>query len=353
MELKQQLDQLHNRVHGIKAQITTEEATKNAFIMPFIQLLGYDIFNPTEVVPEYTADIGTKKGEKVDYAIMKENQPIIIIECKHWNENLDNHNSQLNRYFNVVKARFAILTNGIQYLFFTDLEKSNIMDSKPFLEINLDELKDQNIKELQKFQKEHFSIDNILSSASSLKYIQSIKKEFEKEIENPSTELTKLLVGKFFDGIITSKRLESFSEYTKIALKSSINDKINKRLQSALSKEEVVQGEIQNNVTELIDTEESKVITTEEELEGFQIIKAILRREIETSKIAYRDTQSYFGILYDDNNRKPICRLYLDGKQKRVEIFDENKESIKHDIESIDDLYQYQDEYLKVAMSYE
>ena len=153
MDLKTKLAELHNRVDNLKDNITTEEATKTAFIMPFIQILGYDIFNPIEVVPEFTADLGTKKGEKVDYAILKDGHPIIIIECKHWKENLNSHSSQLHRYFNVTKSRFAILTNGIKYEFYTDLEKSNIMDSKPFMEINLDELKEANIKQLVKFQK--------------------------------------------------------------------------------------------------------------------------------------------------------------------------------------------------------
>ena len=121
MELKTKLEQLHQRVDNLKEQIQTEEATKNAFIMPFIQILGYDIFNPIEVIPEFVCDIGTKKGEKVDYMIMKDGEPILVIECKHWKENADAHNSQLHRYYHVSKARFGILTNGIIYNFYTDL----------------------------------------------------------------------------------------------------------------------------------------------------------------------------------------------------------------------------------------
>ena len=117
MELKLKLEQLHQRVNGLKDQIQTEEATKTAFVMPFIQILGYDIFNPTEVVPEFIADIGTKKGEKVDFVIKKEDEPILIIECKNWKENADAHNSQLHRYYHVSKARFGVLTNGIIYNF--------------------------------------------------------------------------------------------------------------------------------------------------------------------------------------------------------------------------------------------
>ena len=348
MDLKQKLNDLHNRVDRLKDSITTEEATKNAFVMPFIQILGYDVFNPVEVVPEYTADIGTKKGEKVDYAIMKDGNPIIIIECKHWKENLDRHNSQLHRYFNVTKSRFAILTNGLEYEFYADLEKTNIMDSKPFLYFNINDLKDTNINELSKFHKNTFDLDKILVSANSLKYIKAIRNEFEKEIENPSDKLTKLLVSRFYDGVFTSKRLDSFKDYTKKAIKTSINDVINSRLKSAITKEEEEQEQ-----DEVIENQEvSKINTTQEELDAYQIVKAILRKEIPSDKISYRDTQTYFGILYDDNNRKPICRLYLEGRLKRIQIFDENKNSFKYELESIDDIYNFSTKLLDVAVSY-
>ena len=125
MDFKDQIKQLGERVLKLKDQIATEEATKNAFIMPFIQSLGYDVFNPIEVVPEYITDIGTKKGEKIDYAIFKENNPTILIECKHWAQNLNLHDGQLLRYFHVSKAKFGILTNGITYKFYTDLVEPN------------------------------------------------------------------------------------------------------------------------------------------------------------------------------------------------------------------------------------
>ncbi|MCT4665655.1 MAG: type I restriction enzyme HsdR N-terminal domain-containing protein [Flavobacteriales bacterium] len=344
MELKQKLNNLHERVDNLKAQITTEEATKNAFVMPFLQILGYDIFNPIEVVPEFTADLGTKKGEKVDYAIMKDGQPIIIIECKHWKEKLDSHASQLHRYFNVTKSRFAILTNGVKYEFYTDLEKSNIMDSKPFLEINLDKLKDNNVKQLIKFQKENYNQNDILNSASSLKYIKALRVEFEKELESPSDELTKILVKRFFDGKLNSNRLENFKEYLASAIKSSINDTINNRLHKALS--------TQAEKEEEISIEDSKINTTEEELEGFQIVKAILRQKISSNQIAHRDTQSYFGILFEDNNRKPICRLYVEGERKRIGLFDEDKKEIKHDIDSIEDIYKFSELLLATTEMY-
>lgn len=233
-ELKGKLEQLYNRVESLKDQINTEEATKNAFIMPFLQILGYDVFNPTEVIPEYVADIGTKKGEKVDYVIKKDDQVVIIIECKHWKENINAHNSQLHRYYHVTDARFGIITNGIVYDFFTDLEKPNIMDNNPFLTVNLANLKDSTIKELVKFTKATFSIDNILESAEALKYVRALKNEFEKEIQEPSDDFIKLLARRFFDKQITAGRLEIFRGYLKRAMTSYFNDSINTRLKTAL-----------------------------------------------------------------------------------------------------------------------
>jgi len=356
MELKTKLEQLHQRVDNLKEQIQTEEATKNAFIMPFIQILGYDIFNPIEVIPEFVCDIGTKKGEKVDYMIMKDGEPILVIECKHWKENADAHNSQLHRYYHVSKARFGILTNGIVYNFYTDLEKPNIMDEKPFLTINLDDLKDSSIKVLEKFTKTSYDLESILDSAESLKYIKAIRKEFEAEIDNPSDEFIKLLVNRFFDRPLTANRLSIFREYTKRALTSSINESISSRLKSALSINENIHDTKtkENEVLDSIDeNSESKVVTTEDEIEGFQIVKAILREVISADRIAPRDTQSYFGVLLDDNNRKPLCRLHLNGGKKYIELFHNGKDAgEKVLINSLDDIYNHKTELQKTVDNY-
>jgi len=162
MEIGLQLKTLADKIVQLKDKIETEEATKTAFVLPFINLLGYDIFNPMEVTPEFTADLGLKKGEKVDYAIYQGGEPILIIECKNWKQDLNVHNSQLFRYFHVTKTRFALLTNGIDYRFYSDLEAPNKMDEKPFLEFTLTSLKDSTIVEIAKFHKSNFDVDKII-----------------------------------------------------------------------------------------------------------------------------------------------------------------------------------------------
>jgi len=348
MELKLKLEQLHQRVNGLKDQIQTEEATKTAFVMPFIQILGYDIFNPTEVIPEFIADIGTKKGEKVDFVIKKDNEPIFIIECKSWKENADAHNSQLHRYYHVSKARFGVLTNGIIYNFYTDLEKPNIMDEKPFFTINLDDLKDNAIKVLESFTKTGYNLESILDSAEALKYIKAIRKEFEKEIEDPSDEMVRLLVNRFFERPLRANRMFVFKEYTKRALSISISESISSRLKSALvinDNMETEKANVSNFNTIDENNDAPKVITTEEEMEAFQIVKAILREKIPAERIAFRDTQSYFGILLDDNNRKPICRFHFGASRKLVELFHNGKDSGERmPLDSLDDIYNYRKE---------
>lgn len=353
MDLKLKLEQLHQRVVGLKNQINTEEATKNAFVMPFIQILGYDIFNPTEVIPEHICDIGTKKGEKVDYVIRKNEEPILIFECKHWKENADAHNSQLHRYYHVSKARFGVLTNGTIYNFYADLEKPNIMDEKPFLTIDIEDLKDSAIKILESFTKEGYNLESILDSAEALKYIKAIRKEFEKEIENPSDEIVKLLVNRFFDKPLTANRMTSFKEYTKKALSISINESISDRLKSALNINEQIKKDEVIIDSPIGQTTQAKIVTTEEELEAFQIVKAILREKIPSHRIAARDTQSYFGVLLDDNNRKPICRFHFNTTNKYLELFDKGKDAgEKMQLNTLDEIYEAREKLHQTLENY-
>ena len=354
-DLKLKLQQLHQRVDSLKDQINTEEATKNAFVMPFIQILGYDIFNPTEVIPEFVCDIGTKKGEKIDYVIKRDGEPILIIECKNWKENVDANNSQLHRYYHVSKSRFGVLTNGHIYNFYADLEKPNIMDEKPFFTLDISNLKDTSLKILENFSKNGYNLEEILDSAEGLKYIKAIRNEFEKEIQEPSDEIVRLLVNRFFNKPLTAPRLATFKEYTKKAFSSSINESINFRLKNALNITETVPSKTAEQTTAIDEnTETPKFITTEEEIEGSQIIKAILREILPASRIGFRDTQSYFGILLDDKNRKPSCRLHFNSSNKYIELFNNGKDNgEKKQMSSIDEIYNYKAELLATIKNYE
>lgn len=354
MDFKDQFKQLAERVSNLKEQILTEEATKNAFIMPFIQLLGYDVFNPLEVVPEMDCDISKKKGEKIDYAIMKDGEPVMLIECKHWKQDLNLHDTQLARYFVSSKARFGVLTNGITYRFYTDLEKANIMDKLPFLEIDIERAKDAQIEELKKFHKSYFEVDNILSSASELKYMSELRNVIKAEFQSPTPDFVKFLAKRVYSGTITQKIHDQFSDLVKRSISLYINDVISDRLNVAIqsTEEKEIKKDIQTEISQDIESsdDDNKIITTEEELEGFYIVKSILRQFIDADRITYRDVQSYFGILIDDNNRKAVCRLYFNSSKKYIGIFAPDKTESRHLISSLDEIYSYQDE-LKNAVS--
>ncbi len=349
MELHSQLKGLAEKVDQLKDKIDTEESTKHAFTLPFINILGYDTFNPIEVMPEFTADLGLKKGEKVDYAIFQSGNPILIIECKHWKQNLNVHNSQLFRYFHVTKARFALLTNGIQYKFYTDLEQPNKMDEKPFLEFDITKLKESTVKEIEKFHKSKFDVSSIVDNASNLKYTREIKSLIDQEIIEPSQDFVKLFANKTYNGRLTSKVLEEFTDIVNKAFNQIISERVNDRLNSALNKEQ----EKQQAEEQVEEQQKSKVETTEEEMEGYQIVVAILRRKIGKDRIVHRDTQSYFGILLDDNNRKPICRLHLNGGVKYIGLFDQDKKETREKIETVDEIYRFEKQLLNTIEFYD
>jgi len=350
MDFNDQLRAFSVRIPKIIENVKTEEATKNGLILPFLQILGYNVFDPSEVCPECVADVGTKKGEKVDYAIMKEGTPVILIECKSVDTDLASiHMSQLFRYFSVVPAKIGILTNGKKFLFFSDIDAPNKMDTKPFLELDMINLTDQNIEVLKQFRKETFNVDKILPSALNMKYVKAIKQIFAQDMESPSQEIVKYFAHQIYDGMLTKNVIGNFTEITKRALNQYINDVINERLKSAMAPENV---EKENDVPE--DSEEdSGIITTEDEREGFYIVRAILCDIIAPTRVSMRDVKSYCGILLDDSNRKPICRLYLNSDTKRyIGLFNNEKEE-KQPIESISDIYKYSSQLRDAGKKYD
>ncbi|MFY4822044.1 type I restriction endonuclease [Aliarcobacter butzleri] len=346
MELVEKIKELSQRVSSLKDNVLTEEATKHSFIMPFISALGYDIFNPTVVIPEFTADISKKKNEKVDYAIMYNNQPLILIEAKSHTENLDIHATQLERYFTVTECRFAILTNGIEYRFFTDLEKPNKMDTTPFFTFNILNIKDRDLKELEKFISSNLDIDKILASAENKKYVSAIKNIFKEEVKNPSEDFVRLFASRLTDKPLRQNIMDEFKAYVKTAFSEIVTDMAQDKINSLKSKLTV---EIDGNNEEAEKTEEDNgIITTEEEIQGFFIVKSILAEKIDLDRIAARDTKSYFGILLDDNNRKWIARLYFNTKQKYLSLHIEDKQEEKYPIEKLQDIYNFKDKLINV-----
>ncbi len=359
MDFIDQLRVLSTRIMNTRNMIQTEEATKNAMVMPFIQILGYNVFDPLEVTPELVADIGTKKGEKVDYAILKDGQPIILFECKKAGADLHvNHAGQLFRYFHVTAARFGVLTNGLVYRFFTDLEQQNKMDEKPFFEFNVLDFKERDVEELKKFAKAAFDLETILTTANELKYTRAIQTKLSEFMVAPSEELVRLLCAE----LLGNKRFtplirEQFTAITKRAFEQLIGEKINDRLKGAMTPESITVAEPMQPVSTALDSSETLVepfvLTTHDELEGFHTVRAIVRGIVASKRVTMRDAQSYCAILLDDNNRKPICRLRFNNNQKlRIGVFNEKKEEEQFGLDAVDDIHSFTEQLKKTVASY-
>lgn len=359
MDIFNNLNGLSAKIQQQAAIIQTEEATKSAFVMPFIsQILGYDVFDPTEVIPEFICDVGTKKGEKIDYAISKGGEIQILIECKKIGEPLNvKHASQLFRYFHVTNARISILTNGQLYKFFTDLDAPNKMDEKPFLELDLLDIDEHVVPELVKLTKSAFDVDSIVSAAGELKFISQIKKMISSQFSEPDEDFVKFFASRVYDGILTQKVREQFSILTKKAATQWLNDQVNERLKSAISGGAIVSNQTNNedlskSSGDKNETDSGTIVTTEMEIEGFHIVKSIIRKVIDPQRITFRDTQSYLGILIDDNNRKPICRLHFNRSQLYIGMFDGEKKETRHPITSLNDIYNFTDQLRDSAQQY-
>lgn len=341
MDFFEEIKSFANQIDTRISVCQTEEATKMSLIVPFFQMLGYDVFNPTEFCPEFTADVGIKKGEKVDYAIMENGNPVVLIECKWCGEKLDKYGSQLFRYFSTTTAKFGILTNGVNYKFYTDLEEANKMDLVPFLEIDLKNIKENQLAELRKFCKSNFDSDRIFSTAEELKYSTLIKQLLTSELDNPSESFVRYVLNNIYDGVKTQKALEKFSPIIKKSFNTFVNEVVNQKISSALTKESDTKEEIEE-VGEFV---ESKIVTTQEELDAFYIIRAILSEFVPIDDIIYRDTERYFGVFYK-NLRQTLCRLNINSKNKSLMIPDKDKNYNKYDLEVVNDIFKYKEQLI-------
>lgn len=360
MQFEARIRALADKARATASLLLTEEAAKTALVMPFLSALGYDVFDPREVVPEFIADVGVKKGEKVDYAIHHNGALAMLVECKPNGVALDQtHLSQLYRYYSVTSARFAILTNGIIYQFYTDLEQTNVLDKRPFLIFDLLEFQPSILQELRKFTRDAFNVDGILATANTLKYVSAIKAELVKEFESPSEEVVRLVTGRVYDGKKTVAIMAEFAEITKTAFRDFINDSVRQRLSSALDAPQggaeatvgLAAPAVEADKPETQANHADEIVTTPEETEGFLIIKAIVRATIPAGRVFMRDQKTYCSILVDDNNRRHLARLHFNRAKKYVGLFDgENEERVL--IGELDDLYGLSERLIATAKKY-
>lgn len=355
MAITERVHALALKVREHKAGIETEEATKNAFVMPFIStVLGYDVFNPGEVIPEFTADVGTKKGEKIDYAIVHDGQAQVLIEAKKVNDPLRlEHASQLFRYFAVTNARIAVLTNGEVYQFYTDLDAPNRMDSTPFLVLDLADIDETLLPELAKLTKESFNLDSVISAAGELRYVGQLKRVLATQFRTPEDDWVRLLTSRVHRGSITQRVRDQFAPLVAKAARQFLSEQVNDRLKDALNDSEPLAGVAPPRPVPLpVQRGGNEIATTEEELEGYRVIRAIVCGEVAATRVVGRDAQTYFSVLLDDNNRKPVARLWFNRSQWYLGVFDENKNETRIPIAGVEDIYRHADQLRRTVRRY-
>ena len=345
MELATKLVELEKRTSQHRELLLTEEAAKTALVMPFLQALGYDVFNPGEVVPEFTADVGLKKGEKVDYAICIDGKLSMLVECKPSSVDLDlRHASQLFRYFATTDARVAVLTNGVVYQFYSDIEQANRMDEKPFYVFSLDAIRRTDPPILERFGRLHFDIDAILAEAGRLKLESQMRIELEKEFAAPTDEFVRMMAARVQPGArFTAALKEQLAPVLIASVAALVRDQVNHRLNSALSVGNPAPTDIAEGASDDMSVIDDGIITTEDEISGFRIVQAIAARHVDPKRVVIRDSKSYCAILLDDNNRKSLARLHFNSPTTRHVGTFSGKAETRHAVSAITDIYKLEE----------
>ena len=365
MPLKDDLERLVSQSASIGEQsLKTEEGTKQALVLPFVQALGYNVFNTDEVTPEYTADVGARQGWKVDYAIMRgPEDPIILIECKKESESLVPHQAQLGRYFPHVKARIGILTNGWVWQFFSDLDEPNKMDATPFLEIDIRVLKNRDFTELERFTKHSFDLDTIHSAATDMRQVSSVKEYLKQMYLQPDNDFVRcvaLACNYPREGNLTQIKIAEFSEYVKRAFHGFVAEQINDAWQSVMERHNAVEGnDLPTDETDLtggsagVETNRrgGSIITTAEEQEAYELVKAAISNVVTPERVTINDTVYYCGVILDGDSRKTVCRFRFGPRVKNLCLGDMRNETL-HRLDSITDISNYADQLRSAAERY-
>lgn len=355
MDFSERIAELSKKVKTLGDSLATEEATKNALVMPFIAALGYDVFNPGEVVPEFSAPIGEYKDARVDYAILAEGKPIVLIECKALGTPLDfKHCNQLQIYFHGTEAPIAILTDGNRYRFFSDLEAANKMDSKPYMEFGLDDMDEALIPELRKLAKGKFDRKACMDAASELKYNREFKRIMAEQMASPHEDFARFFISQAYDGRITQNVLERFTPVLVAALDQYINDRINDRLKNAMTQQKPGVAEPQQPGEDGPENAggDSRIVTTEEEREAYYLVKSLLMGTVDPARVTMRDAVNFCNILLDDTIRQPLFRLHFNKRPWRVGLFDGDMKDDRVEIETLDDILSLADRIRATALKY-
>ncbi|WP_022828493.1 type I restriction enzyme HsdR N-terminal domain-containing protein [Flavobacterium antarcticum] len=324
---KQAVTQLKKALDNFKVidaiELCTNEAqTRKFLIEPFFGLLNY-VSN--DLIPEYNADFGDRVSQKIDYAIILNKKDTLLVEAKKYNSKLsDKEAGQLNGYFNNTKnSRIAILTNGIEYKFYSDVVEPNIIDSNPFYVFNLLTYDENDIESLLHFDKRFIKIIDIISTAQEEVFIRSFETSIFNELIAPSKDLLKII----------HKNMSFKSKFNEETQGKMIN-LINSTLLKSLYEKKVLEETKSNSLG---------VITTEFEIQAYHTIRTMLiqNKRIPKERISYKDFKNFFNISIDNSTKKVICKLVFNDTKMKL-IIDNNEYILEH----IDDVIKYKNELI-------
>ena len=325
------ITKLSEQVRKRADQVVGEEATKMALIVPFLSALGYDVYDPSEVMPEYVADFAIKKAgqfEKVDYALAINNNIVMLVEAKARGQKAEAHDGQLSRYFNgLLTTKVAIVTNGVEYRFFTDLRDKNVMDKEPFFSFNILEYDTKDIDNLKFFHRDNFDVTAITNYAEEMVYVKGMTQLLGNLLRSPSEEFVRFLVAELgtvapsyeIKGRMTGKVIDKFKPIVKKSIQGSLVELMTRSLSQEIT--QPVELEVEQEIEEEDKQQESqelpKIVTTAEEIEAFEKIKAITQTSMSYNfELQYKDTVSYFGINLIGKTTWWFLRLYLSSQKK-------------------------------------
>lgn len=349
MEFLERIKELGKKISEQKSFVATEQAAKTSFVMPFLQALGYDVFNAVEVIPEYVADWAAKKGEKVDYTIKVGGQTMMLLECKQVDDTLDaaKENQLANYFHHVQECNIGVLTNGIVYKFYTDLNAENIMDTEPFFVFDFTAFKDPHIARLEMFSKANITKTDVINSdIIKIRNYSATIEALKKDFSNPADDWVKYIIKQMpFIKRSTEAVVEEFREHIKKAVVQFEQDFFDAQIARLKETTQAPTPEQQAKPTEQ-PPEKSSIQTTVEEMQALSIVRSMLYKIIPSEKIALKDSENYCNISYVTTGWPTIVRLNFSDPNKLSISFPGNPDLTslgKIEIKSVEKLNDHSD----------
>ncbi|MGE0970810.1 type I restriction endonuclease [Klebsiella sp. WOUb02] len=320
---------LKNHIEHVKnvgIHCTTEETTKQALVLPFLDMLGFNSYDPQKVKAEYGADFpGAKIGERVDYALFCQGVPVMFIEAKCFKEKIDNHCPQLSRYFNCTpEVTISAITNGQEWRFFTDLQEKNIMDPTPFLRIQMDSITDADAEQLFRFRHDKFKPEALRTLAEESVYISAFSKVISSSLKDIDSEFVRYVASRANIGRQLNQRfIDSITPLVREAVQRSVSAMVVSGLSANPQIiDEAALPEISDTVTisataDQIDPDNPNIVTTHNERSLFDKVVSIIGTD---KDIQAKDTESYFGVLYQGKTNRWIVRYYDKKNRSSIQL---------------------------------